>query len=179
MQRPCNSASMITDKPKRTRKSTSTKGSKGDGKHPYPSWKPWERSRIKRIKLSDDPGASGRATLTSKVDKLLPASAGHLQWARRLKDLMRQHVLDLGGLENISQAELLLVRRAATLTIECERFETKFCFAEGGPDAKQLDAYQRAANSLRRLLTALGIKRRAKDITPDIATPLEYARSRQ
>jgi hypothetical protein len=41
---------------------------------------------------------------------------------------------------------------------------------EAQPD--QLDLYQRTANSLRRLLEAIGLQRRSRDVTPD---PLEYA----
>jgi hypothetical protein len=41
---------------------------------------------------------------------------------------------------------------------------------EALPD--QLDLYQRTANSLRRLLEAVGLQRRPRDVTPD---PLEYA----
>ena len=44
-----------------------------------------------------------------------------------------------------------------------ERMEAAFSVDE--TDAAALDSYQRAANSLRRLLETLGLKRRAKDIT--------------
>jgi hypothetical protein len=40
---------------------------------------------------------------------------------------------------------------------------------EAQPD--QLDLYQRTANSLRRLLEAIGLQGRPRDVTPD---PLEY-----
>ena len=46
---------------------------------------------------------------------------------------------------------------------------------EGEASIKQLDAYQRAANSLRRLLESVGLKRRPKDVTP---LPLDYAKQR-
>ncbi len=38
--------------------------------------------------------------------------------------------------------------------------------AQGKAKAWQLHAYQRAANTLRRLLQAVGLKREPKDITP-------------
>ena len=41
--------------------------------------------------------------------------------------------------------------------------------------AKQLEGYQRASNSLRRILESLGLRRRSLDVTP---SPLEYARQR-
>jgi hypothetical protein len=71
----------------------------------------------------------------------------------------------------VSEAERSIVRRVATLTVELERMEAAFAVAgEAQPD--QLDLYQRTANSLRRLLEAIGLQRRARDVTPD---PLEYA----
>jgi hypothetical protein len=87
---------------------------------------------------------------------------------------MALHVSDLGGDENTSEAERSIVRRAATLTVELERLELKFAMA-GEASASDIDLYQRTANSLRRLLESLGIKRRPKDITP---LPLDYARQR-
>jgi hypothetical protein len=39
--------------------------------------------------------------------------------------------------------------------------------------AEDLDLYQRTAKSLRRLLEAVGLQRRPRDVTPD---PLPYAR---
>jgi hypothetical protein len=37
---------------------------------------------------------------------------------RRCKDLIADHLSDLGGLGNVSAAERLLIRRAAVLTVE-------------------------------------------------------------
>ena len=39
---------------------------------------------------------------------------------------------------------------------------------EGAASAFQLDRYQRAANTLRRLLASLGLQRRSKDVTPTV-----------
>jgi hypothetical protein len=80
---------------------------------------------------------------------------------------------DLGGEDNVSEAERSIVRRIATLTVELERLESVFAVAgEAKPD--QLDLYQRTAGNLRRLLESIGIPRRPRDVTPD---PLEYAKS--
>ena len=40
-------------------------------------------------------------------------------------------------------------------------------------EPQMLDAYQRASNTLRRLLQSVGLKRVARDVTPDLATYLE------
>jgi hypothetical protein len=86
---------------------------------------------------------------------------------RRFRDLIGMHTSDLGGEDACSAAELSIVRRAALLTLELEVLESKF-EEDGRASTKQLDSYQRAANSLRRLLQTLGLQRRAKDVTPTL-----------
>ena len=114
----------------------------------------------------------GRSRITNGKD-LLPSVDGRSIWARRLRDLISLHTSDLGGLGNLSQAELSIIRRASCLTVELEHLEMKFALAEDGASESQLKTYQMTVNTLRRTLEALGLKRRAKDVTPD---PLEYAR---
>ena len=46
--------------------------------------------------------------------------------------------------------------------------ETDFALANGAPNIATLDAYQRAAGNLRRLLESLGLQRRARDVTPGV-----------
>jgi hypothetical protein len=114
------------------------------------------------------PQARSRVSNGSAV---LPGVDGRSTWVRRLRDLMGLHLSDLGGDNAVSEAERSIIRRVATLTVELERMEAGFAVAgEAQPD--QLDLYQRTANSLRRLLEAIGLQRRPKDVTPD---PLEYA----
>src|SRR5215472_8364577 len=99
-------------------------------------------------------------------------------WMRRLRDLVAQHLTDLGGEEATSQAEQVLVRRAAMLTLQLEMMEARWAANDGEADAKQIETYQRAANSLRRVLESLGLKRRAKDVTPSLSEYLDR-KSRQ
>jgi hypothetical protein len=91
---------------------------------------------------------------------------GRSVWVRRAKDIIHEVLSDLGGLDNTSAAERSIVRRAATLTIALERLEAKFATA-GEASAADLDAYQRGANSLRRLLEAIGLQRRQRGLTLD------------
>jgi hypothetical protein len=62
------------------------------------------------------------------------------------------------------------------LTVELERLEAKFATA-GEADANELDLYARVAANLRRLLEAVGLQRRPKDISvptlSDIAREIE------
>jgi hypothetical protein len=101
----------------------------------------------------------------------LPGVDGRSTWVRRLRDLMGLHLSDLGGEDAVSEAEKSIVRRAATLTVELERLELKFA-KEGEASTADLDLYQRTSNSLRRLLEAVGLERRMKDVTPNLATYL-------
>lgn len=82
-------------------------------------------------------------------------------WARRFRDLIQLHLLDLGGPENCSEAQVSLVRRAATLEIELERMEYEFAKPDRIAGAKALDRYSMLSNTLRRLLTTLGLDRSA------------------
>jgi hypothetical protein len=85
---------------------------------------------------------------------------------------MQLHLSDLGGDAAVSEAERSIIRRCATLTVELERMEAVFAVTgEAQPD--QLDLYQRTAGSLRRLLEAVGLERRAKNVTPDLHAYLE------
>jgi hypothetical protein len=86
--------------------------------------------------------------------------------------LISLHVNDLGGDSNVSEGERAIIRRAATLIVELERMERNFALAEGA-DILTLEVYQRAANSMRRLLEAVGLQRRSRDVTPSLSEYLE------
>jgi hypothetical protein len=123
------------------------------------------RSRVRPAK------SAGKSRITNGT-AFLPGIDGRSAWIRRAKDLISEHVADLGGLENTSAAERSITRRVAVLSVELENLEARFATA-GAASPDDLDLYQRTANSLRRLLEAVGLQRRAKDVTPD---PLSYAR---
>ena len=98
---------------------------------------------------------------------LLPGIDGRSAWVRRCKDLIAAHVSDLGGEGNTSAAERSIIRRACVLTVELERMERTFALA-GEASAEDLDIYARVAGNLRRLLEAVGLRRRARDIGPTL-----------
>jgi hypothetical protein len=75
---------------------------------------------------------------------LLQGVDGRSTWMRRAKDILAAHLSDLGGADNVSEAERSIVQRVTVLTIELER--------------------SRASGNLRRLLESLGLERRMKDI---------------
>jgi hypothetical protein len=86
--------------------------------------------------------------------------------ARRYRDVLSELISDLGG--DPSGAQSAIARRAASLCVVCEQAEAEM-LAGGILD---LAEFTTAANSLRRLLSDLGLERRAKDITPSLASYL-------
>lgn len=118
------------------------------------------RRKVSGLKLC------GRSRITNgRV--LLPSVDGRSLWARRLRDLINLHQSDLGGAGSVSTAEQSIIRRAACLTVELELMEVKFA-SNGGADNDGLHAYGQTANTLRRLLQAIGLERRAKNVTPSV-----------
>jgi hypothetical protein len=91
---------------------------------------------------------------------------GRSGWSRRLRDLLQLHIADLGGEDVVSAAEHSICRRIATVTVELELLERRFATKGKGASERDLDLYLRGANSQRRLLEAVGLKRVARDVTP-------------
>jgi hypothetical protein len=91
---------------------------------------------------------------------------GRSGWSRRLGDLLSLHIADLGGEDVVSYAERSIIRRIATITTELEWIEQSFKSSRKGPTPEQLDLYLRGSNNLRRLLEAIGLERRSRDVTP-------------
>jgi hypothetical protein len=112
-----------------------------------------------------DPKGYARSRVTNGGE-LLPGIDGRSIWVRRCRDLIELHLADIGGEENASVAERSIIRRAAVMMVELERIEKRFAASERGPSQADLDLYVRAAGNLRRLLESIGIKRRARDVTP-------------
>jgi hypothetical protein len=109
---------------------------------------------------------------------LLPGVDGRSVWIRRCRDLIAEHVAELGGADNASAAERSIIRRACVMTVELERLEAKFALAgQASPD--DLDLYSRAAANLRRLLEAVGLQRRARDVTPTLSEYLAAKAQRE
>jgi hypothetical protein len=109
-------------------------------------------------------GGPAKDPLKSRVangSALLPGVDGRSVWVRRAKELIADHLSDL---PDASVAERSIVRRAVILTVELERLEKKFALA-GSATPFDLDLYQRTAGGLRRLLEAIGLERRLRDVT--------------
>ena len=106
--------------------------------------------------------------------------SGMQRWRRRLSDLIAIMNSDMGGETNTSEAEKTLIRKAAMLSLQTELIEQNWAENHDGvAPAKRLDEYQRTCSALRRILESLGLKRRAKDVTPSFGQLLREDAIRQ
>ena len=55
--------------------------------------------------------------------RLFVKGDGNTAWARRYRDIISARATDLGGLEVLTQAQLSLIKRAATMECELEGME--------------------------------------------------------
>ena len=131
------------------------------------------RSARKRTDLS----LSTVRSALSNGSSILQGVDHRSAWVRRFRDLIYAHEADAGGEDVLSEGQRSIIRRAAMLELQLEMMESKFADNDGEASAKQLDAYQRTAGALRRLIEALGLHqgRKLRDVTPD---PLTYAQQR-
>ena len=89
---------------------------------------------------------------------------GDNAWSRRLRDVLDQILADIGGPEHLSEAQRQLARRAATMSIACERMEVDAALGR----VIDLEAYGKISDRLGRAFKHLGIKRQPRDITPTV-----------
>ena len=92
--------------------------------------------------------------------------------ARRFRDVVGAIAEDLGGVDAITEGELQLVRRAAFMCVQTEIMEAEVA------NGSTLDAenYVRFVNALNRTPASIGLKRRPRDVTPDLHDYVEGSR---
>ena len=90
---------------------------------------------------------------------------GDTAWARRFKDVLGLIVSDLGGVDLLSEGQKQLARRAATISIACEKMEGE---AAAGRDI-DLEEYGRLTDRLGRAFQRLGLRRQARTIEPSLS----------
>jgi hypothetical protein len=66
-------------------------------------------------------------------------------YARRLRDILGEVISDLGGPSELSEAERQLARRAASLSVACERLEESICT---GINSSAAEAFTRGTGGL-------------------------------
>jgi hypothetical protein len=119
-------------------------------------------SRVSRALLNGQT-VNNRSRVTTGRS-LFAESDGRSPWARRFRDLLHLHCDDLGGADTLSECQLSLVRRMATLEITLEQLEGEM--AEGRE--VDLDLYGRLSGHLRRIVETCGVKRVKRDVTPKL-----------
>ncbi len=115
-------------------------------------------------------GMNGPETSRSSLTSLpiIGLVDGRTRTALAFKATVGDLVSDMGGEAAVSRAELELIRRAAGLSVLAAQIEAEIV----NGDEVAIDRYTATINAQRRVLVTLGLKRRARDVTPD---PLEFA----
>ena len=85
-----------------------------------------------------------------------------LRSRRRLEHDSLRMAFDLGGRENLTEAQQQLIRRRAMISAQCELMEQE---TVGGKPLNAI-AYGTLTGHLTRTLNALGLKRESIDVTP-------------
>jgi hypothetical protein len=83
---------------------------------------------------------------------------------RRLRDLVAGHISDLGGSDQCSHSERILVSKASMICLLTEMQEQQFARAKFEISPRQLACYLHAVGNLNRVLVTLGLQRRAKPV---------------
>lgn len=112
----------------------------------------------------------GRSRVTNGKTPFVEAD-GRGPWARRWRDVVAEITSDLGGADLLSEGQRQLARRAATISIACERMEGEAAVG----NKIDLEEYGRLTDRLGRAFHRLGLERRAWDVTPTLGDYLARA----
>ena len=102
----------------------------------------------------------GRSRLTNKRD-LLPGVDGRTVVYRRFRDIASQVALDQGGLDQLSEARLQLVRRFAAAAVLAERMEARLANGE----EINIAEHGLLCSTLVRIAQRIGINRVPRDVS--------------
>jgi len=94
---------------------------------------------------------------------------GRTGQARRYRDILTQIECDSGGIDNLSEGQRQLCRRAATLSFTAECMEVD---AVAG-NAFDIDLFGQLTDRLGRCLQRLGLERVSRDVTPTLQSYLQ------
>ena len=100
---------------------------------------------------------------------MLPDVDGRTLIYRRFRDIASQVALDQGGLDQLSEARLQLVRRFAATAVLAEQLEA--ALANG--QEINVERHALLCSTMTRLAHRIGIDRRAKNVTPALRDYLE------
>ena len=100
--------------------------------------------------------------VTSGKRMFVDLGDGRSAWARRWNELVLTHASDLGGYDMLSEAQISICKRAATL--ECELESMEGCKSAGLP--VDIEVYGRISGRLCRMLELIGTRRLTRPIDP-------------
>jgi hypothetical protein len=121
---------------------------------------------LRRV-LADRP--KWQRSKVSNHNSLLPGIDGRSAQARRFRDIVAQLVQDQGGLDQMSEARLQLVRRFAAVAVIAEQMEGDLTSGK----VVNITEYASLSSTLVRVAQRIGINRRLKNVTPDLQDYLE------
>lgn len=124
---------------------------------------------------STAPDPSPQRSAVTNGTRVFVMGDGNSAWTRRYKDLCAEHASDLGGVEVLSQAQQAMIKRVSTLSVQLEALEGRL---SEGLDV-DMDLYNRMAGTQSRILQALGIERKAKDVTVPTIDQYRAMRARE
>jgi hypothetical protein len=125
-------------------------------------------SRPTRSKAQRKVMARSRVTNLSAV---LPGVDGRTLIARRYHDISYAIFTDQGGVDQLAEARVQLIRRFAAAAVLAEQMEANLA------NGKPIDIAEHAqlTSSMVRVAGRIGINRRAKEIVPSLSQYLEQA----
>jgi hypothetical protein len=103
---------------------------------------------------------STRARASNHKD-LLPGLDGRSSGARRFRDLLQAYAADMGGITNLSEVKIGLLRRLAATSVLAEALEVKAANGE----AVDVGTYCNLASTAVRIASRVGLERIARDVT--------------
>jgi len=113
--------------------------------------------------------ATNRSRVTNGRGLFVEPGQGRTREARRFRDVLAEIVSDLGGPDTLSEGQRQLARRAAMLSTQCEMMEG---LAVAGK-AIDIELFGSITDRLGRVFQRLGLRRKQRDITPDLRSYLK------
>jgi len=89
---------------------------------------------------------------------------GRTREAKAIEMIQSELVSSLGGAENISVQQLLLIQRASVKSLQCVKIESQLLKNNGQTGERLEQHYLRWCRELRSDLLALGLKRQARPV---------------
>jgi hypothetical protein len=121
-------------------------------------------SRPRRGVVTTPRKPTGRSKVTNGVTILHGLTDGRTHAARRYRDLVAMVCSDHGGADRMSEAQMQLARRFASLAVQLEAMDTRLANDEPVDD----EAYARLTSTMVRVISRLGVSRVPPDVTPTL-----------